>query len=137
MPPRPIAAAAVIAVCATLVGCVPPGFACPAIMYVTPGPVVVEIDPALVGDGSLAACLGKQCKPTTISPAESGVWRVPDAPPYSAQSVDGVDPDAGVRIVIRDATGATVRDEWREIPFTRDSPGPCPGPISLQPVVLD
>lgn len=137
MTPRPLAAAAVTAACVTLVGCVPPGIACSAVGYITLGPVVVEADPSLVGDGSLTACLGKECEPTTLSPAEPGVWKVPDAPPYSSHSIHGVDPGAGVRLVIRDATGATVRDEWREIPYTRDRPGPCPGPISLQPVVLD
>ena len=137
METRALAAAMVLAPAVLLTGCVPPGIACTAIMYVTPGPVVVEVDPMLIGDGSLAACLGKECEPTTIAPSGSGVWEVPDAPPYSPQNIDGVDPGAGVRLVIRDATGATVRDEWREIPFTRDSPGPCPGPITLRPVVLD
>ncbi|SIR58255.1 hypothetical protein [Microbacterium sp. RURRCA19A] len=134
---RPIAAAALVVGCVTLAGCVPPGIACPAIMYPISGPVVVEVDPTLIGDGSLAACLGKDCEAAAIAPAEPGVWRIPDAPPYSSQNVDGVDPGAGVRLVIRDATGATVRDEWREIPFTRDDPGPCPGPITLQSIVLD
>jgi len=133
---RAFAAAAVLTACVTLAGCVPPGVACPAIMYITPGPVVIEADPDLVGDGSLAACLGKECEAAPVASTTPGVWNVPPEPPYAPTDFDGVHPAEGVRVVITDSAGAIVHDEWLPVPFTDDAPGPCPGPITLQPVVI-
>jgi len=125
---RAVAAAAMLLVTTPLAGCAPPGFACPAMMYITPGPVVVETDPVIGVDVSISACLGRECKPLPLDPVETGVRHVP------APSYDGVNVEHGVRVVIRDAVGAIIRDEWHAVPYQRDTPGPCPGPITLQPV---
>jgi hypothetical protein len=133
---RAFAAAAVLTACVTLAGCVPPGIACPAIMYINSGPVVIEADPDLVGDGSLAACLGKDCDSALVAPTTPGVWNVPPEPPYAPTDTDGVHPAEGIRVVIMDSAGETVRDEWLPVPYVEDAPGPCPSPFTLQPVVL-
>lgn len=127
---RVVAAAAVLGGSILLAGCTPPGIVCSAVMYITPGPVVVEVDPAIVGDGSLSACLGRECEPVALAPTASGVWHVP------ATSLDGVDPGEGVRVFIRDVAGATIREEWKAVPYDVVDPGPCPGPITIRPVQL-
>jgi hypothetical protein len=119
-----------------LSACVPPGVACPAIGFVLSGPVVIEIRPDLVGDGSVAACLGDDCEPALVASVEAGKWEVPQEPPYAPQDTMGLDLDAGIRVAIIDASGATIRDEWFAIPFTTSSDGFCPGPVEVQPVVV-
>ncbi|KQR25347.1 hypothetical protein [Microbacterium sp. Leaf151] len=133
---RAFAAAATLAASATLAGCVPPDVVCPAIMYINVGPVVIEADPDLVGDGSLAACLGRDCDPAPVASAKPGVWNVPPEPPYAPADNDGVHPTEGVRVVIMDSAGETVRDEWLPVPYVEDAPGPCPSPFTLRPVVI-
>ncbi|MFE5410933.1 hypothetical protein [Microbacterium sp. NPDC056569] len=134
--PKVAAAAAVLTGVLALSACVPPGVACPAIGYVIEGPVVIEISPNLVGDGSVAACLGDDCEPALVAPVEAGRWEVPQEPPYAPQDTIGLDLGAGVRVAIIDASGVSIRDEWFEIPFTSSSDGFCPGPVEVQPVVV-
>ncbi|EIC06716.1 hypothetical protein [Microbacterium sp. A1-JK] len=130
------AAAGVLTGSLALSACVPPGVACPAIGFVLSGPVVIEISPDLVGDGSVAACLGDDCEPASIEPVEPGKWEVPQEPPYAPQDTVGLDLDAGIRVAIIDASGAIIRDEWFEIPFTSNADGVCPGPVDVQPVIV-
>lgn len=120
----------------TLVACVPPGVACPAIGYVYAAPVVVQIEPDLVGDGTLAACLGAQCEAAAIVPSEAGRWEVPQETPYAPADTIGLDPGDSIRLVITTSTGEVVRDEWVEIPYTSHSDGFCPGPVEFHPVEL-
>lgn len=134
--PTTAAAAAVLAGSLALTACVPPGIACPAIGFVYSAPVIIEASPDLVGNGSLAACLGDDCEPALVKPAEPGKWEVPQEPPYAPQDTIGLDLGAGIRVVIVDASGATIRDEWIEIPYTSSSDGRCPGPVEFQPVVV-
>lgn len=120
----------------TLSSCVPPGIACPAIGFVYAAPVVVEVDQALIGDGSLAACLGDDCEPALIEPVDAGRWEVPQEPPYAPGDTIGLDDGDGIRIVITDVDGGIVRDDWYEIPYTGGSDGFCPGPREYQSVII-
>lgn len=131
-----IAAAAVLTGSLALTACVPLGIACPTIGFVYTAPVIIEISPDLVGNGSLAACLGEGCEPAPVAPVEAGKWEVPQEPPYVPQDTIGIDPGARIRIAIVDAFGTTIRDEWFEIPYTSSSDGFCPGPVEFQPVVV-
>ena len=136
---RAIPATVVLVAAATLAACVPavpPPFACPAIGYVYTEPVKVEIGADLVGNGTVAACFGADCEPAAIAPNKDGSWEVPPEPPYIAADTIGLVPDAGLRLVITDGSGAVTRDEWFEIPYTTESHGLCPGPLEFQPVVV-
>jgi hypothetical protein len=119
-----------------LAGCVPPGIACPAIGFVYVGPVLLDIDAAQVADGGVAACLGQECEPVPVARGDDGGWSVPQEPPYVGTDTIGLNPAAGVRVVITDASGAIVRDRWSEIPSTSTSDGFCPGPAEYGPVVV-
>jgi hypothetical protein len=130
------ATAAVVLGSLTLTACVPPGVACPAIGFVYTAPIVIEMSADLIGDGTLAACLGESCEPAAIAPVEPGKWEVPQEPPYAPEDTIGLDAGAGIRIVVIDASGTTIRDDWFEIPFARSSDGPCPGPGEFLPVVV-
>ncbi|MCK6066525.1 MULTISPECIES: hypothetical protein [Microbacterium] len=134
--PKVAVAAGILTSALALSACVPPGVACPAIGFVLSDPVVIEIDPDLVGGGSVAACLGDDCEPALVASVDPGKWEVPQEPPYAPQDTIGLDLGAGIRVAIVDAAGATIRDEWFEIPFTSSSDGVCPGPVEVQPVVV-
>jgi len=71
-----------------------------------------------------------------IAPVEPGKWEVPQEPPYAPEDTIGLDAGAGIRIVVTDASGTTIRDDWFELPFARRSDGPCPGPGEFLPVVV-
>lgn len=130
------AAAAVVLGSLTLAACAPPTVACPAIGYDYTAPVVIETSPDLIGDGTLAACLDEACEPAAITPVEPGRWEVPQQPPYARADTIGLYAGAEIRIVIIDASGASIRDEWFTIPFVSSSEGFCPGPGEFQPVVV-
>ncbi|MBN9178404.1 MAG: hypothetical protein J0I43_13705 [Microbacterium sp.] len=98
--------------------------------------MAIEMSPDLIGDGTLAACLGEACEPAAIAPVEPGRWEVPQEAPYAREDTIGLDAGAGIRVVIIDASGVTVRDEWFDIPFVSSSDGFCPGPGEFQPVVV-
>jgi hypothetical protein len=86
-----IAAAAAAAVLGslTLAACAPPTVARPAIGYVYTAPVVIEMSPDLIGDGTLAACLTKRAS-LLPSPGRARVWEVPQQPPYARANTIGL-----------------------------------------------
>lgn len=133
---RRLPALAVLAASIALTGCASQPVACPAIGFVYPDPVIVQIDPTVVGAGTVAACLGEGCQPVALEPTARGRWEVPPEPPFAPKGTIGVDPGAGIRIAVLDAAGTTVRDEWFEIPYTSRSNGACPAPVEFQPVVV-
>jgi hypothetical protein len=133
---RAITATGVLLGMSSLVACVPPGVACPAIGYVYTAPVVVEISPELVGDGVVSACLGKDCEVTALDASPSGRWEVPQEPPFAPTENLGLASGDSIRVLVTDGTGAVVRDIWREIPYTTTSNGSCPGPTQFDPVIV-
>lgn len=120
-----------------LTACAPPLVACPAIGFVYADPVVLEISADLLGDGTVAACIGEdECEPAPVTPSTDGRWEVPQESPYAPEDTIGLNVDSRIRIVITNGAGEVVKDEWMKIPSTRTSNGPCPGPIEFQPVVV-
>ncbi|WP_036316566.1 hypothetical protein [Microbacterium sp. B24] len=136
MTPRfPLAAAALLTT-GLLGGCGPMVPVCPAIGFVNPGPVTIEVAPALTV-GEVAACFGDGCAPTPLPLGRDGRGRMPLAPPYLADtSVVSIEPGTTVRVVITDATGTVTRDVRAEIPYRSEGGGPCPGPVSFDAVVI-
>lgn len=135
MPPRALTAALLLTATTMLAGCVPPGIACPAIGFVYADPVILEIDPDILADGTVAVCLGGECEPAPLTPTTDEQWQVPQEPPYAPDNVLGLNAGDSVRIVITDSSGDVILDESREIPYTAQG-GRCPGPIEFQPVVI-
>lgn len=131
-----VAAVSMLLAAVALTACVPSGFACPAIGYVYDGPVSVEIDPSLVGEGTLSACFGAECGAAAIAPSETGRWEVPQEPPYAPPNTISLDPGASIRLLITTSAGDVIRDEWIEVPYTSQSVGSCPGPVEFHPVEL-
>lgn len=130
------AAGSMLLAAVTLTACVPPGVACPAIGYVYDGPVMVESSPDLVGDGTLSACFGAECEAAAVAPDPAGHWEIPQEPPYAPANTISLAPGTSIRVVITTSAGDVTRDEWIEVPYTRQSVGSCPGPVDFHPVEL-
>lgn len=134
---RPLVAVLALVGISALTACVPPGLACPAIGFVYSAPVVLEVDPDLVGDGTAAACFGDECEAAELALDADGRGRVPQEPPYFPEGTIGINPGDGIRVVITDGAGEVVRDERFEIPYKSTAePTSCPAPVGFQPVVV-
>lgn len=120
-------ATASIAICiggaAVLTACLPPGVACPAIMYLSS--VDVHVDGELAW---LDACVGSDCGSSVgdylgnlaISERASGIWTI--------EFHSGA-PDA-LKLQAFDTSGVLVAEEDYELVWTPvGDPGPCPGPV--------
>ena len=109
--------------------------ACPAIAYIST--VVVDVC-AFPAATDLQFCANEQCSPApgeeesqhanlfSASPAGDGTWSL---------FFDMSTPDV-VDIRLFDAQGAVIHESEEEISWTRTE-GPCPGPVSADPVVLE
>ena len=130
----PVALAA-LTTTAILGACAPLVPVCPAIGFVNPGPVTIEVAPALtVGD--LAACFGGGCIPAALPLDGDGRGELPLDPPYVGDtSIVSIEPGTTMRVVITDRDGIVTRDLQVEIPYTSEG-GSCPGPVTFGPVVI-
>lgn len=133
---RTTGAAALIAATTMVTACVPPGIACPAIGFAYTAPVELEIDPDLVSDGTVAACLPAGCEPVVVPADGNGRWLVPQEPPYTGEEAIGLEPGNEVRVLITDNAGTIMKDGLWEIPYTPTSDGFCPGPVNFHPVEI-
>jgi len=130
----PVALAA-LTTTAVLGACAPLVPACPAIGFVNPGPVTIEVAPALTV-GEVAACFGDGCTPAPLPLDGDGRGELPLEPPY-ARDTDAmsIEPGTTVRVVITDRDGVVTRDLQIEVPYTSEG-GSCPGPVTFGPVVI-
>lgn len=131
----PIAVAALLST-GLLGACGPLAPVCPAIGFVNPGPVTIEVSPALVV-GEVAACVGDDCSPAALPLDRNGRGHMALSPPYVGDtSMVSIEPGTTVRVVITDRSGVIARDVQVQIPYTSEGGGSCPGPVSFHAVVI-
>lgn len=109
--------------------------ACPAVGYLNVSPVVLEASPG-ADVVTVAACLdgAGDCDPVPVDPVETGVWHVPQEPPFLTSEPGNV-----VRVTARAWSSEDVVVLDRSLDVGRvqvDGPGwsECPGPFDYEPV---
>jgi len=118
-----------------LSACAPLALACPAIGFVYDAPVALDVSPAVLGEGTIAACIGEGCVPAPLPVDSAGHAEMPQASPYQVGHAIGIQPGTTARVVISGVDGTVLRDLEVEIPYT-SAGGSCPGPVTFHPVVI-
>lgn len=135
---RHAAAAAVLLSTAILSGCSSLDVACPAILYMDSNPIEVRLGGALLDqEVAVAACFGEGCRVADIDPDDNGRWSVPQRPPYDSSDDRFVGAGEYIRVVVTDPSGMVARDITVPIPYISETDGPCPGPFTFEPVVIE
>jgi len=124
-----------LATTATLGACAPLVPVCPAIGFVNPGPVTIEVAPTLAA-GAVAACIRTGCTPAPLPLDGDGRGEMPLERPYVRDpDAISIEPGTTVRVVITGRDGVVTQELEIEIPYTSGG-GHCPGPVTFGPVVI-